>query len=257
MFQAPFLSPLARVRLGASQARSAFFFGHIAPDVQVISRQKRETTHFLRLPPVAGPPSYVRLLDTYPSLAPSALHASAHVAFLCGYVAHLLLDERWIREIFHPVFGIYQTWGDRRERILLHNALRTWLDQRARPRLEAETARRLRQAQPSHWLPFASDADLCHWRDLVADQLAPGAAMRTVEIFAQRCHVSDAEFQALLRPDVMREKVFSRISVARIDQFFRRAIERACEVVTYYLNDQVVEKASVQKTSLPDILGQV
>jgi hypothetical protein len=220
--------------------RGAFFFGHIAPDVQVVSRQPRETTHFFSLPPTNRRPAYERMLAAHPSLVqPSALPAT-QAAFLAGYMAHLLLDERWVREIFSPVFGPGQTWADRRERFLRHNLLRAWLTRRDLPLLQDGVGDLLRQARPDGWLPFAADADLCRWRDLVADQFEPGAAIRTVEVFANRARIPDAEFLALLKPDVMEKHVFNRIPLAELDEFHARATDHAHHLIVSYLDGCVV-----------------
>lgn len=223
-------------RLDKDEAvRGAFFFGHIAPDVQVVSRQPREATHFFTLPLTSRRPAYERMLASHPPLAQPCALPAAQAAFLTGYVAHLLLDELWVREIF-PIFGPGQVWGDWRERFLLHNVLRAWLDRRDIPCLQDGIGDLLRQAQPDDWLPFAADANLCRWRDLVADQFKPDAAIRTVEIFANRARIRDAEFLALLEPDVMEERVFSRISPTALQSFRRRAVARSHDLTVQYLN---------------------
>ena len=216
---------------------SAYFFGHIAPDVQVVSRQPREATHFFTLPPINDGPAYLRMLATHPRLAQPSTLPAVQVAFLVGYISHLLLDEYWVREIFYPFFGPRQTWGDRRERVLLHNVLRAWLDRRDLSRLRDGIGELLCQVKPNGWLPFATDEDLVRWRDLVADQFAPGAEIRTVEIFANRSRVPDVQFLALLEPTVMQERIFGRISLANLDRFHDRAVLHIHDLVVRYLSD--------------------
>ncbi|MCJ7700244.1 MAG: hypothetical protein MUO62_01565 [Anaerolineales bacterium] len=62
---------------------SAFLLGHVAPDVQVVSGQKREETHFFRLP-VAEYDTipWEKIYQTYPELTPARVGSSAHAAFL-------------------------------------------------------------------------------------------------------------------------------------------------------------------------------
>jgi hypothetical protein len=221
----------------------AFFFGHIAPDVQVISRQTRESTHFFALPPTNRRPAFEVMLATYPHLAQTAALPPAQVAFLAGYLSHLLLDEFWVRDIFFPLFGPGQIWGEQRERILLHNVLRTWLAQRDLPQLQDGIGDLLRKAEPKDWLPFAKDVHLRHWRDLVADQFAPGAEIRTVEIFANRARIPNSEFLALLEPKPMQERIFSRIPLAEVDRFYDRAFAHTQEFTVSYLNGCTVTKS--------------
>jgi hypothetical protein len=215
--------------------RGAFFFGHIAPDVQVVSRQPRETTHFFTLPPRNSRPAYTNMLAAHPRFAQPATLAAPHAAFLAGYLSHLLLDECWVRQVFYPVFGPGKKWGDRQERFLLHNVLRAWLDRRDFPRLPDGIADLLGHAEPKGWLPFATDADLIRWRDIVADQLAPGAALRTVEIFANRARIPDAKFLALVEPDAMTERIFSRVSLGALDRLHDRAVVGTVDLIVRYL----------------------
>ena len=135
------LSPLnlpeaIRSQLDQNEAvRGAFFLGHIAPDVQVVNRQPRKATHFFAIPPTSRRPAYAQMLAAHPQLAQPRALPAVQAAFVVGYISHLLLDECWVREVFRPVFGPQQTWGDWRERLLLHNVLRAWLDRRGLPSL--------------------------------------------------------------------------------------------------------------------------
>jgi hypothetical protein len=231
----PALPAAVRTRLDRDPAvRGAFFFGHIAPDVQVVSRQPRESTHFFRVPPTNSRPGYLHMLDRHPWMRRPGRLAEAHAAFLTGYISHLLLDEVWVREIFRPIFGPEQTWGDWHERLLLHNVLRAWLDRRDLRQLGAGLGVLLRGARPDCWLPFASDGDLRRWRDLVAEQFEPGAPVRTVEIFARRSEVPPEEFLALLDPDVMRARIFTHVAPARLEQFYHQALAETLDLTRRY-----------------------
>ena len=233
----PALPEAIHIQLDRNEAvRGAFFFGNIAPDVQVVSGQPRDATHFFSLPPTNSYPAYIEMLKLHPLLAQPGKLPSAHAAFLAGYLSHLLLDECWVREVFYPVFGPQQTWGDRRERFLLHNVLRAWLDRRDFPRLRDGIGGLLRRVKPGNWLSFAPDNDLSRWRDVVADQFIPGAGIRTVEIFAHRAHVPDDEFLALLEPDVIDERIFRRIPLAELDRFRDRVVSLTRELIIRYLS---------------------
>jgi hypothetical protein len=223
-----------RAQLDAGEmVRGAFFFGHIAPDVRVISRQFRRVTHFF--PPTNHHPAHAHMLEAHPKLARPGDLPLTQAVFTAGYLAHLLFDELWAREIFLPVFGPGQSWGERAERSLLHNVLRAWLDRRDWPRLPGDLGHVLRQVRPQGWLPFVADADLYRWRDLVADQFVSEGAIRTLEIFADHARISNGDFAALLEPDVMEARVFSRISLAALDEFHARASVRCRDLIVRYL----------------------
>ena len=233
----PNLPETIRAGLDGNDAlRSAYFFGHIAPDVQVVSRQPREATHFFILTPAAHQWAYAKMLAAHPGLAQPEDLPPLQAAFLAGYLSHLLLDELWVRRVFRPIFGPQQNWAEKRERLLLHNVLRAWLDRRDLHCLRDGVGQLLRLAKPQAWLPFANDTELSRWRDIVAEQLAPGAGIRTVEIFANRSRISDSEFLALLEPAVMEKRIFDRVNLYELDRFHDAAVLRTLDLTGRYLN---------------------
>ena len=225
----------AGVRAALSAEWPAFLLGSIAPDVQTVSGQPREATHFFSVPLAASPPALETLLGQYPALAaPQALPA-AQAAFVAGYLAHLEFDVAWVREIFEPVFGPDQTWGSFRERIYLHNALRAHWDAVDHPALPAEAGPALAAARPAAWLPFVHDDHLVRWRDQVAQQLQAEGQAATVEVFAERMGVEPAAFRALLAsPEAMQARVFTRVAPAQLAAFRAATLARTAAVLTGY-----------------------
>ncbi len=228
----------AEVRERLQGARGAFLFGNTAPDVQTVSGQPREATHFFPVPPDPNHPAIPTLFAAHPELArPRALDA-ARAAFVAGYLAHLRLDELWIAEIFAPYFGREAAWGrDFRERLLLHNVVRTHLDQQDVPRLRGWASSQMRTARPRHWLPFTSDEHLVTWRDLLADQLAPDAPVRTVAIFAERMHVPPQVIEDLLLPEQLAERIWSHLPEERLRAFRAQGVEETVALLQRYFGE--------------------
>src|SRR5688500_18895716 len=106
----------------------AFLLGNIAPDVQVLSQQSREATHFFPVPLAGAPPAAQTLVARHPGLLPLSALPPAQAAFTAGYLAHLVFDQLWVRLIFGPVFGPAQGWETFKERLYLHNVLRAHWD---------------------------------------------------------------------------------------------------------------------------------
>lgn len=232
ILNSPALPAAARDALGA--CRPAFLLGNIAPDVQTISGQRREATHFFPVPLDAGPPATARLLRRHPRLASPARLPPEQAAFVAGYLAHLVLDQRWVAEIFEPVFGPRQPWDDFRERLYLHNVLRAHWDAADLARLAPDLDDELRLAAPARWLPFVDDAHLAAWRDLVADQLGPGHS-RTVEVFAQRMGADPRALAALLAsPAELERRLYSHIPAGTLERYRANAITAAAEAIGAY-----------------------
>ena len=228
------LPPAARERLVAQ--RGAFLLGTIAPDVQSVSGQTREATHFFTLPPSDIRPAHEVMLAEYSQLASANKLPPAQAAFVAGYIQHLTLDELWIEHVFGPHFGLGAEWGTFRERLVIHNVLRTWLDQRDGVRLNCNVSEALAQVEPSGWLPFVSDAHLIGWRDVMGLQLRPGAPIHTLDVFAARLNVPPAELRRILEsPDDMQRRVFARLSPGSVARFYADAPHVSVRRIANYL----------------------
>jgi hypothetical protein len=161
-------------------------------------------------------------------------------AFICGYIAHLLLDELWLDDIFRRYF--LQDWAPWRKRAFLHNVLRTWMDRQDQRRLNGTVAAVLRETEPQGWLPFVNDEHLRAWRDWLVGQLVPGGSVQTAEVFAGRMGVSAGEVEAVLRsPQQMEERVFQRVPRAVLQSFHATGYERSVVVIDRYIGKLVEE----------------
>ena len=231
----PDLSETARSFL--LQNRAAFLFGNTAPDVQVISGQPREATHFFELPiHAADQPAWDRFLKTHPSLASPGVLPAAQAAFLAGYLCHLQADWLWVLQVFAPVFGPACSWASFDHRLYLHNVLRAYLDRDIPLALPDGMSALLSAAVPMRWLPFVDDLHLCTWRDKLAGQLQPGAAVQTVEVFAVRQGLSPAAYYRLLASDDnMDEEIFSRLPRQNLDAYRQQLIAWNVRLLKGYL----------------------
>lgn len=217
-------------------ALPAFLLGNIAPDVQVLSGQTREATHFFPVPLNGAPPAQRVLVEQHPGLAPLGALPPAQAAFLAGYLAHLVFDQLWVRLIFEPVFGPDQPWGQSfQERLYLHNVLRAHWDALDLARLGPAAARDLADAVPRGWLPFVADAHLAAWRDLVAGQLGAAGSSRTVEVFAERMGADPAALAALLAsPADLERRLFCRLAPGALDDYRAAALAESAAVIGRY-----------------------
>ena len=228
----PELAPDARPALQAHFP--AFLLGNTAPDVQTISGQAREATHFFTVPLGDALPAGPQMLASYPALAVRSGLAPAQAAFICGYLAHLVFDQLWVRDLLEPFFGERPAWGTFRERLYLHNVLRAQVDADDLQRLGPAVGPQLKAAEPARWLPFVDDHHLRAWRDLIADQLSSGAG-RTVEVFAQRNRVDPQEFAALLAsPEQMAARVFSHLPPGALAAYRARALAASAQIISIY-----------------------
>ena len=224
------------VRGFLSAWRSEFLFGATAADVQVVSGQSRECTHFFDLPILPGLPTpWQALLCQYPALADAPSLPPEHAAFLAGYLCHLQADYRWVQEIFAPVFGPHCPWGSFGERLYLHNVLRSYLDRCVLPELVGQHTC-LSQVEPQGWLPFTADQHLRTWRDLLFPQLCPGARVQTVEVFAARQGMQAQDYYALLDSEErMRREVFVHLAPHQLESYRQDLLADNVQLLSSYL----------------------
>ena len=248
------LAPAIRRLLG--QQRGPFLLGNTAPDVQTVSGQTRYETHFYAITRTSAPsqrekgnrPAYETLFAAHPLLANAELLPPPQAAFIAGYIAHLLLDELWLDEIFLPYFR--QGWSTWRERAFLHNVLRTWMDRQDLRRIDGRVIEALPRAQPQGWLPFVNDEDLQAWRDWLVGQLGPGQHIQTAEVFARRMGISATEMEAVTQsPQQMEERVFSRVDRDTLCSFRDRGCARSVALIAKYLFQGMRQDGSISQAN--------
>lgn len=232
----PALPPAVGGQLDA--AWPAFYLGNVAPDFQTISSVPREVAHFYPLPPPRDLVAHEVMLDEHPEFRDPQQLSLEHAVFIAGYRAHLLLDLRWYWDVLIPCFVEATGWpADHRRRFLVHNTLLTYLDSEARRELPAGAGQTLAAVSPNGWLPFAGDGNLIRWRDMLVDQLRPGAIPATVAIYAERMHMSPEEFAANLdNPEWMAEEVFRKVSLEHVLGVLASGVDESVELVGDYLS---------------------
>lgn len=224
----------------------AFYLGSVAPDINAISELPRPATHFYDLPPLPAADAYREMWTQFPQLAQPRQLTAGQRMFVAAYSAHLLYDLIWLRQIAWPYFFQADHLGPPKQRRLIHFILLTYLDSLARAELPDTAVTTLSHAQPDHWLPFAADDILIQWRELLSDQLTPGAPSQTVEIYAGRLGLSSAEFAAALHdPTWMAEHLFGKLPIAEIQAILQTAVPQSIQLIDEYLHGEMSVKYQV------------
>jgi hypothetical protein len=242
-----------RIKDLLDEAMPAFYLGNVAADFQTIADVPREATHFYKLPPARDTVAHERMLQDNPQLADPAALSLDHAVFIAAYRAHLLLDQLWYWDVLIPYFMEATDWdADHRQRFLVHNTLLTFLDKQAFEGLPPGAGETLGAAVPRRWLPFAGDGDLIRWRDLLVDQMRPGATIQTITIYAERMRLSPTAFAANLA-DMrwMQQQVFSKAPLDEIQAVMTRGVELSVDLIGDYLcqKSDRSKNANLLKTS--------
>ena len=128
----------------------AFLLGSVTPDIRIITKGKRDDTHFVDLDFHHMGDGLDGMFREHPRLADAGGLSEATAAFVVGYASHLLSDELWILGLYRPYFGNREVYEDAHEGDLMDRALQLELDRReqlasAAWRRSARTSRRRRR----------------------------------------------------------------------------------------------------------------
>ncbi len=217
--------------------RGDFLLGSVAPDLSSIDGLRRDETHFFALPPQPHQCGPFNLLRRYPQFAHTCHLSAASAAFISGYLAHLLADEIWLWRIFVPYFVLGMTGDNAQDKLMIHNAIRTYIDRDDRATLDAATRVELSNSTAIDVLPFVSPRSLTMWKQMLCTQLVSGAAMRTLEVFARQIGVTPQALENCLNEELTRPNEVFRVIVPHLlSEYQREVIHASKNLVTRYLN---------------------
>ncbi len=232
MLEAQDLPAALQARL--QQAAGAFFLGNTAADVQSITGQSRPTTHFFAIPPTGNPRGEIAMLRTYPWLADPRQLTLDHAAFISGYLAHLVWDQRWAWDIYCRYYWDTAPGNDWLSRVVEHNALRVLLDRQAEQTLQTTPwiLSTLRTITPGPWLPFADESALQDWKTWIMNQLAHPGTAQTAEVFAARNGVDVERLElATRRLQVEAESGAAPASLSAVARYEEQALRESVAVL--------------------------
>lgn len=222
----------------------ACYLGATTPDIRVLTKWDRSRTHFFDLHEFGEQRGVASLLEAYPELAsPGELNDST-VAFICGYISHLEMDEAWICDIYRPCFGERSPLKGDVLANLLDRVLQYELDRRERedPGVVTEIRDALLATAVEIATGFVDRDTLVRWREVSADILCHPPDWDRFGVIAGR-HVkaygveSGADVEHLLRniPDLLDQSI-REVTPERLDAFLIRARERALEAMRAYVS---------------------
>ena len=113
----------------------SYLLGCDSPDIRIITKGKRQETHFVQLDFKVAGEGIKGLFESNPDLAISASLNDQTRAFILGYASHLLADELWITEMYRPYFGNRDIFPDKLRGDLMDRALQLELDRQTQKSL--------------------------------------------------------------------------------------------------------------------------
>lgn len=225
----------------------AFLLGSVSPDIRIITRGKRDDTHFVDLDFQREGEGLDGLFQHHPHLAQAADLTEATQAFIVGYASHLFTDELWILELYRPYFGnreVFQDplWGD-----LMDRALQLELDRREQLALGGlETLHPLMaNAEEDVDVGFISTSTMSQWRQWMQGELDRRFTWDRLHFMGRRVisrnrDYSEAQVKEMVEeflesvPNGL-ERIHQVMPKERFETFRERSIEDLLEFARGYL----------------------
>jgi hypothetical protein len=152
-------------------ARSgAYLLGATTPDIRVLTRQDRFSTHYFDLNGPDHQDSVAEFLKANQQIIdPEALNEDTR-AFVAGYISHLILDEQYITGVYRRFFAQHDELGGKiranvMDRLLQFDMEREYGD----PEIRQEIAAALSATIETIECGFVAPETLERWRGVAAD----------------------------------------------------------------------------------------
>lgn len=227
-----------------SAESGAYYLGASAPDIRAITRWDRAQTHFFDLECFEEQSGVAGLFREHPELTNAACLDARTVAFLCGYLSHLEMDEAWIVDVYRPCFGERSSLGgdllaNLLDRVLQHELHTRDLEDSAAIQ---EIHDQLLAAAVESIVGFIDDESLLRWREVACDLLVRPRDWERFATFVGR-HLrqfgveSESDIEHFMRnvPDLV-DQAYREVTPERLEAFQERSRRRTLEVVRAYLS---------------------
>lgn len=227
----------------AAPTSGHYLLGATTPDIRVLTRQDRYSTHFFDL---NGPDHQDSVADFLSNntrfLAPEDLNAETR-AWVAGYISHLVMDEQYITGVYRKFFAKHEALGGMMRANVMDRLLQFDLDRRYGN--DAELKTRLCEALSCTVegidAGFVDGGTLERWRQVSHDVAAremDWERMRTM--ISNHLRLGGLEEGETLGsfldslPDLLNETI-AHITSSEIDTFVQRSTAAARAAVGRYL----------------------
>ncbi len=220
-----------------------YLLGATSPDIRVITRQDRSSTHFFDLNEHNHQDSVKSFLDAYGALAqPEALNAETR-AWATGYITHLVMDEQYITKVYREHFARHDRLGGAMRANVMDRLLQFDLERRyyGDPELRRSISEALACTVAGIEAGFLDAGTLEQWRGVACE--VAGRSLdwdRARGMIANHLRMTGLEEGETMAgfldslPDLLDETI-AHITSAEIEGFVQRSTAAARTAVERYL----------------------
>ena len=226
----------------------ACLLGSVSPDIRIITKTKRDETHFVDLDFDHVGQGLSGLFKSHPQLQDSSQLNEQTSSFIIGYACHLFADESWIVNMYRPYFGNRNVIEDKLEADLMDRALQLYLDAQEHARLGGTIALKDRfvGADKGINVGFITQDKLSEWCDWVQGALAWEFDWERLRFMSRRVntkgdkelekHLSSMVDQFLLSVPSGLDRIYSFVPQETVESFRYNCIQNVMNFAGEYLN---------------------
>lgn len=147
-----------------------FLLGSTTPDIRVLTRQDRFSTHFFDLNTHDHQDSVAEFLKANQALADPALLNEETRSFVAGYISHLVMDQEYITGVYRRFFAQHDALGGKiranvMDRLLQFDMERAYDD----PEVKQAITQALAGTIATIECGFIAPETLARWRDVASE----------------------------------------------------------------------------------------
>ncbi len=223
----------------------SFLLGSTAPDIRIITRKKREDYHFASLDFEELGAGVEGLFHSTPNLYKASKLSEPTIAFVSGYLTHIIADEIWILKMYRPYFGNPEVFSNQDIGNLMDRSLQLDMDRQARKRMnEMQEARRLiEEARNGIDVEFIPKETLNMWRNWLLMALDKEFNWERLRFMARRIASSTEEAKTtelcerfLKSLPQGLDSIYQKVPESKVSGYRQETIQKSVGVVGDYLS---------------------
>ena len=224
----------------------SFLLGCTAPDIRIITRGRRDETHFVSLSNESIGAGAENMFRAYPHLAQASRLPGPTTAFIAGYLSHLVSDETWIVHMYRPYFGEEGVFQDSVEGNIMDRALQLEMDQQAARagRGVDDVKYYLRDAASGIEVDFLSAERLVQWEEWLLSLPQSRFSWERLRFIVRRQYPDMDENTHIMRrveqfidslPEGLQE-IYARVPMEDLATYRERSIKEWSRIAGEYLS---------------------
>ena len=226
-----------------AEHQGAYLLGATTPDIRVITRQDRMSTHFFDLGVFEHQDSVQGFLKEHGRFAqPENLNPETR-SWVAGYITHLVMDEQYITGVYRRFFAKHDDLGGKIRANVMDRLLQFDLDRAYRqdPEVTRAICEALGDTITGIDAGFIDAETLDQWRKVMFDIMSRGMDWDRIRgMIANHLRYAGLEEGETLTsfldslPELLDETI-AHVTSAEVEGFVKRSTAAAAEAVERYL----------------------